>query len=248
MKELYDKAITDASLDELVNFAKWMNERVGHTPVIVGGWAAYAYVNGFGSKDIDVIFPNEAVMSKVLADYFHREGYAERRRDFFQKEYYKEVMVKGQKIEIIIDAASGKRIIEVSGTDARIPWAWAEKHSVKHKLKGVEIYVPEIELLLTYKMGAILGRSNLLGGAMGERAAYLRSKVWKDAFDILSLSQKDVSSEKLAHFLKGSHLDKYLAGIDTIVRRYEKDADFAGLYPKYAQKFKETGVLLGSAH
>lgn len=248
MKELYDKAITDASLDELVNFAKWMNEKVGHTPVIVGGWAAYAYVGGFGSKDIDVIFPNDAVMSKVLADYFHCEGYTERRRDFFQKEYYKEVPVKGQKIEIIIDAASGKRIIEVNGTEARIPWAWAGKHSVKHRLKGAEIYVPEIELLLAYKMGAILGRSNLLGAAMGERAAYLRSKVWKDAYDVLSLSQKDVSSEKLVHFLKDSHLDKYFAEINTIVRRYEEDADFAGLYPKYAQKLKETEALLGSAH
>jgi len=244
MKELYDKAITDASLDELANFAKWMNENVGHTPVIVGGWAAYAYVGGFGSKDIDVIFPNEAVMSKVLADYFHREGYIERRRDFFQKEYYKEVVVKRQKIEIIIDAASGKRIIEVSGTDARIPWAWAEKHSVKHRLEGVEIYVPEIELLLTYKMGAILGRSNLLRAAMGERAAYLRSKVWKDAYDILSLFQKGVSSEKLAHFLKNSRLGGYLAEIDTVVRRYETDADFAGLYPEYAQKLGEIEALL----
>ena len=136
----------------------------------------------------------------------------------------------------------------MNGTEARIPWAWAEKHSIKHKLKDVDIYIPEIDLLLTYKMGAILGRSNLLSDAMGERAAYLRSKVWKDVYDVLSLFQKDVSSEKLAHFLKGSHLDKYLAGINTIVRRYEKDADFAELYPKYMQKFKEIGVLLESTH
>ncbi|MBI5159169.1 hypothetical protein HY992_03555 [Candidatus Micrarchaeota archaeon] len=177
MRELYDKAITNASLKELENFAKWMNEKVGHAPVIVGGWAAYAYVGGFGSKDIDVIFPSETAKAKVLADYFHREGYIERRRDFFQSEFYKEANVKGRKVEIIIDAASGRRVIEVTGTNARIPWAWAEKHGIKHKFGDAEVYIPEIELLIAYEMGAAVGRSNMLRSTIGEEATYLHSKV-----------------------------------------------------------------------
>lgn len=244
MRELYDKEITDASLKELENFAKWMNEKVGHTPVIVGGWAAYAYVGGFGSKDIDVIFPSEATKAKVLADYFHREGYVERKRDFFQSEFYKEADVKGKKIEIIIDAASGRRVIEVTGTNARIPWAWAEKHSVKHKLGDAEIYIPEIELLITYKMGAAVGRSNALRSAVGEEAVYMRSKVWKDVYDILSLFQKNTDLGKLTRFLKQSKLNEHLEEANNIVKRHEKEADFAGLYEEYTRKMEEIGEVL----
>lgn len=239
MRELYEKKVTDASLEELKNFAKWMNEKIGHTPVIVGGWAAYAYVKGFGSKDIDVIFPSEAAKAKVLADYFYREGYIERRRDFFQKEFYKEAEVKGKKIEIIIDAASGRWIIEVTGTKARIPWSWAEKHSVKHKLNGIEIYIPEVEILLVYKMGAALGRNNMLRSAVGEEAVYLRSKLWKDVYDILSLFQKELESEKLVHFLKESRLIEYLEEINAIVMRYEGETDFAESYQEYTRKFED---------
>src|SRR3990167_6007419 len=70
MQELYGPTITDPSLKELGEFAKWYNEKLGNYPIIVGGWAVYCYTKGLGSKDIDVVFLGEATKHMTLFDYF----------------------------------------------------------------------------------------------------------------------------------------------------------------------------------
>ncbi len=247
MKEFYGKEITDASLRELETFAKWLNEKKGNHPIIVGGWASYAYVGGFGSKDIDVVFPSAASKDTALAEYMHSHGYREKRRSpfAFQKEFYKEEMVRGKPIEIIIDATSTDRIIEVTGTKARIPWAWAGKYMVGHKFGNSEAYIPEIELLLTYKIGAVVGRASKLSTAVDEDAMYYQSKLWKDVYDVLTLFGKDANIEKLAAFLVSCGLGVHFAReAQSIINRFREDSDIAPHYKSYEEKLSGLIPLL----
>ncbi|MFH1394329.1 MAG: hypothetical protein ABIH29_05625, partial [Candidatus Micrarchaeota archaeon] len=159
MKEIYDDGITGPSLKELEEFAAWYNEKIGNYPVIVGGWAVYCYTKGLGSKDIDVVFLGDAAKHVTLGAYFLSHGYAERSRSFFDKEFVKVINTSEREIEIIIDAVSSKRTIIFDSRKARLPWKWAIKHNTLQKLGNARFYIPTAELLLVYKLGAIIGRN-----------------------------------------------------------------------------------------
>jgi len=235
MQELYGPTITDPSLKELGEFAKWYNEKLGNYPIIVGGWAVYCYTKGLGSKDIDVVFLGEATKHMTLFDYFRSHGYKERSRSLFDKEFVKSVKVKDREVEIIIDAVSANRIIIFEGRKARLPWTWAVKHNVKHKIGKAAIYIPTIELLLVYKIGAILGRSTLM--KTGLDVNYYRSKIWKDIYDIITLSQLEIDAKKVDKFLGESKLAEYKTEIIQIIEdNYDgelktllKDADLSDI-------------------
>jgi len=212
MKELYSKNITDPSLSELNEFARWYNEKLGNYPVIVGGWAVYCYTKGLGSKDIDVVFLGDAAKHKTLFDYFRAHGYIERRRSFFDKEFVK----LNNGVEIIIDAVSSNRTIIFEGRKARLPWSWAIKHSSLYDLGSSKIYIPTLELLLAYKFGAILGRNIQL--RTGLEFEYYRSKLWKDVQDVVSLSGLRIDQKRLSSFLARSGLDEYREEILTVIQ------------------------------
>jgi hypothetical protein len=212
MKELYSNTITGSSLSELNEFARWYNEKLGNYSVIVGGWAVYCYTKGLGSKDIDVVFLGDAAKHKTLFDYFRAHGYTERRRSFFDKEFVK---LNGG-VEIIIDAVSSNRTIIFEGRKARLPWGWAVKHNSLYDLGGSKIYIPDIELLMTYKLGAILGRNLQL--RTGLEFDYYRSKLWKDVFDVISLSGLEISQKSLNAFLARSGLDDYKDEILAVIQ------------------------------
>lgn len=123
MRELYSPSITDPSLRELEELAGWYNDKIGNYPIIVGGWAAYLYSKGLGSKDIDVIFLDEKPMHQTLSAYFLSHGYEEKKRGHFgfDKEIVKIVKSGGMDVEIIIDATSSNRVITFEGSKARLP-------------------------------------------------------------------------------------------------------------------------------
>lgn len=215
MKELYSNEITDPSLTELNDFASWYNEKLGNYPVIVGGWAVYCYTKGLGSKDIDVVFLGDAAKHKTLFDYFHAHSYTERRRTFFDKEFVKIVKSHGREVEVIIDAVSSNRTIIFSGKKARLPWNWAVKHSTTYDIGNSKIYIPDIEVLLTYKLGAIFGRNIEL--KTGFEFDYYRSKIWKDVYDVVSLSNLKINPKTVNKFLEDSELVAYKDEIMTII-------------------------------
>lgn len=209
MNGFYPEELTQASFQELINFAFWMNEFFGHYPTIVGGWAVWCYTTGLGSRDIDVVFPDADSRNKALKNYFFYNDYEET-GTFLEKTYVKKIETERGIKEIIVDActASDKRIIK--SLEVTLPWEWAVNHSQKHELEGENyIYIPIPELLLTYKIGAALGRRETLKTA--RETDYLKSKIRKDLYDIASLTRYlDVEKEKLQRFLKDSGIDKHI--------------------------------------
>ena len=215
MKELYLGTVTDSSLNELEEFAKWYNEKLGNYPVIVGGWAVYFYTHGLGSKDIDVVFLGSKTKHMTLFDYFRSHGYIERSRSFFDKEFVKLVKTNSRDVEIIVDAVSSNRIIIFDGKKARLPWNWAVKNSIQHKVGNSVIYLPTPELLFVYKLGAILGRNDLL--RTGFDVSYYRSKLWKDVYDVVSLSKLNLDKKGTIQFFNESKLYLYKNDIFQII-------------------------------
>ncbi|MBI5036153.1 hypothetical protein HZC09_02305 [Candidatus Micrarchaeota archaeon] len=207
MEADYSAEITGETRKELVEFIRWYNHVQGHDPLIVGGWAAWAYHHGLGSKDIDVVFPGAASKQMTLTAYFKSNGYSESRNvDFFDFEFSKtRVASDGRKVKIIVDAVSMDRNVQVSGTELIIPWALAEKHKQRFSFApGAETYIIVPELLLVYKVGALIGRNHYLRTADVSRQSHYQSKLWKDARDVLGLFENCVFDSKLLFRLLSS--------------------------------------------
>ena len=229
MRELYSSEITDPSLVELREMARWYNEKLGNYPIIVGGWATYLYTGGLGSKDIDVVFPDDRSKDATLSLYFASHGYKERKTSLFDKELVKNVRAGKREVEIIVDAVSAKRIIRIKNGKVAIPWSWAPKNCVEKGIGKATVYVPTLEALISYKIGAILGRNELLRQESDPaQLQYFRSKVWKDVYDAASLSKFDVDLGKIGGFFAESGMDKYRGEIMQVIDD-NYDAEMQGL-------------------
>jgi len=229
MKEYYSQEITDPSLDELRELARWYNKTLGNHPIIVGGWAVYLYARGLGSKDIDMVFPDAKSMHVTLAYYFASHGYSEKRTSMFDKEFVKKVKTERMEVEIIVDAVAANRIIQIKSGKVSIPWSWVKKNCVDKDIGKAILYIPTLEALLSYKLGAILGRNEQLRQASDPgQVQHFRSKVWKDVYDAISLSQFEVDQKKIEGFLAESGMDKYREEIMQIIED-NYDAEIEGL-------------------
>ncbi len=237
---LYSKEVTDQTLKELVEFITWYNKHVGHDPLIVGGWAAWAYHHGLGSKDIDVVFPAAPAMHVTLNQYFIANGYRERKTAFFSYEFYKTRKTSGgREVEVIVDAVASDRRVIVGGTPITIPWGLAEKHKQRHEFgKDAQAWIIAPELLLIYKIGALIGRDHNLGLARAFNFGRIQGKLWKDAQDILGLTQNaEFNEEKLGSLLEESGLndEKLLRQAKSIALSYLEGKQATEFNAKWAE-------------
>ncbi|MFA5247020.1 MAG: hypothetical protein WC408_03995 [Candidatus Micrarchaeia archaeon] len=187
MQEHYSREITDQTKDELAEFIRWFNKIFGHAPLIVGGWAAWAYHHGLGSKDIDVVFPGSAAMHRNLVAYYAARGFSQRKTEMFDYEFFKERKTReGMTVDVMVDAVASNRFVTVTGTKLVIPWGLAEKNKRMFEFaKNAEAYIVTPDLLLFYKVGALIGRSHLLRQTTSK--THYQSKLWKDAQDVAGL-------------------------------------------------------------
>ncbi len=234
MREFYATEITEETKKELAEFVRWFNRVFGHEPLIVGGWAAWAYHQGVGSKDIDVVFPSAPAMHANLLDYFKAHGFKTRPVDEFDCEFHKVRKTRyGREVDILIDAVYSGRNVQVTGTSLVIPWALAEKFKRPYSFgANAKAYIIEPELLFAYKVGALIGRDNRLATATEKEKTHYESKLWKDAQDLLGLFHKiKPRPAMLRRILRACKLDgDWLQKAFSIAARYKV---FAWLCPKH---------------
>jgi hypothetical protein len=189
--------VTDQSFQELGRFAGWMNRFVGYSPSIIGGWAVYFYnPGGLGSTDIDVVLPDRTVRDKVVTAYLATNGYILRKRAFGEAEWVKEFMAGEKKIDHYLDICTLQDKNLVHGRDIEVPWAIAMADQKKVRVGKSELFIPAPEPLLLLKLKAAWDRSYDI--ASGGGTPYLRDKLGKDRFDILSLLVKcNINAEKM---------------------------------------------------
>jgi len=245
---LYTSEVTDQTLKELVEFISWYN-KLGHEPLIVGGWAAYAYHGGLGSKDIDVVFPGGGAMQQTLLQYFKVNGYDERKTSFFDYEFYKTRKTSnGREVEMIIDAVSSDRKVVVNGTALTIPWGLAEKYKRKHYFaQNVHAWIAEPELMVIYKIGALIGRAANLSIATERERLRIEGKLWKDAKDLLGLFEKTpLASNKIAELLYKCGLsDEFLVQAKQNAEDYLSEKEKSAFQEKWKEKLESASLKDG---
>jgi len=100
---------------------------------------------------------------------------------------------------------------------------------VEKDIGKATVYVPTLEALISYKIGAILGRNELLRQESDPaQLQYFRSKVWKDVYDAVSLSKFDVDLKKIGGFFDESGMGKFRGEVMQIIDD-NYDAEMQGM-------------------
>jgi hypothetical protein len=193
----YGKRWTDLSLKEVENFARWMNDILGYHPTVIGGWAVYFYnPSGLGSRDIDVVLPSWDIKRRVADLYLANNGYFLRQKAFGVAEWIKHLEPGNESSETYLDICTLEDRNMVHGTDIELPWTIASKHQRPMKICDSDLYVPEPEALFLLKAKAAWDRAYDIRSGAG--SDFLRDKVRKDRFDMLSLmANADIDPETL---------------------------------------------------
>ena len=181
--------MTDLSFQELGRFAKWMNRFIGYSPSIIGGWAVHFYnPEGLGSTDIDVVLPDRNARDRVMTAYLAANGYKLRKRAFGESEWVKELVAGERRIEHYLDICTLQDGNPVHGRELEVPWSIAILDQRKVRIGDSELFIPRPEPLLILKLKAAWDRAHDISAGGG--TPYLRDKLGKDRFDILSLILK----------------------------------------------------------
>ncbi len=191
IKGQYAEEVTSHSYKELQNLAMWAKHK-GPMFYLIGGWAAWRYHGGLGSRDIDVIFPDRVILDNFLQLYYKANGY-ENHGGILSKQYRKPVEIGDQTFLIQIDAAGldqGPPFKE--DKDRNIPFTELEKHSLPWELETATVRIPRPELLFLQKVKAWRDRRWDLDHTAVDAVdvQYLQGKIWKDAYDIRNLEPR----------------------------------------------------------
>ena len=185
MLERYVGDMTDLSLEELRNFAGWMNSILGYSPTIIGGWAVYFHSPGLGSIDIDVVLPSWEIKDRVINKYLAANGYEVRRKAFGVWEIVKFLVPGEEGSETYLDVCTLQDKNIVHGSGVEVPWSIATEWQREVEIEDGRIYIPDPEPLLVLKAKAAWDRNfDVLSGDPDE---FKKDKVKKDRYDIISL-------------------------------------------------------------
>lgn len=185
----YAEEITDKSYEELKNLAFWGKMR-GPEFFVIGGWAAWKYHSGLGSRDIDVVFRDRWMLELFLGVYYKENGY-EQYGGPFNVRYRKSIRTEEREVLVEIDAASiseGPPFKEDRGKN--IPFTLLNDYSSVWDLGSAMVHVPTPELLILQKTKAHRDRTWDLNHSVISSidAARLRSKILKDQYDIRKIA------------------------------------------------------------
>lgn len=185
----YAAEVTTHSYRELETLALWAKHR-GPIFYLIGGWAAWRYHGGLGSRDIDVIFPDRRILDGFLQRYYKANGF-ENHGGLLARRYRKPVRVGDRTFHIQIDAAGieqGRPFKE--DRERNLPYTELETHFADWDLGRATVRIPTPELLVLQKVKAWRDRRWDLDHVAVDPVdvQYLRGKIWKDAYDIRSLA------------------------------------------------------------
>lgn len=189
--------MVNASFGELEEFVRHFSHH--GTPVIIGGWAVWFYNPYLGSIDIDVVGPSfRGEFFRIVEEYEHMHGYDFVPAGIGEAVAHKPIKIKGKTVgSMEIDACTYENVGATrlhEDPSLTLPYALCDEDGHKREAKigkDCVCYVPTRALLTLFKVKAYRDRSYDVankGATLGsERLSWLRSKVVKDASDIIAL-------------------------------------------------------------
>jgi len=208
-ERLYHQKVLEESQKELVRFIRWCNRLYGYYPVIIGGWAVWAYTKYSKSIDIDIIIPTLKAVHSLLLPYYKAGHF--KSAGLLTKEYFKEVETARGKERIYLDAASYSNRNMLKEKRIEIPWNLLEKNSREFDFGNAKARIPTAELLMLYKVKALRDRryelrtaqtSMVSGTPTSPAMDFVKSKIKKDENDIRELLKTKIDKRKLDQLLK----------------------------------------------
>lgn len=184
----YQPEFTEESYREIERLALWSRAR-GPRLYLIGGWAAWRYHQGLGSRDIDVIFPSRSILEGFLPAYYRENGY-ERQPGLIEISYHKPVTTAAGTFYIELDAAPIDGSFPFHEDHAlNIPYTLLQGNHQRWRVGSEDVLVPTPELLLLQKVKAFRDRSWDIRSLVLDpaRSQYLRNKIAKDVYDIQNL-------------------------------------------------------------
>jgi hypothetical protein len=196
------EVLAEHSYGELLNVLEWFSN-FGLIPVLVGGWAVFAYNSYFGSVDIDFVgWSMGGHFLDTIERYERVHGYEEVRLPGLGVEiaYRKPVAENNRvlgyiEIDVCTFEADTGGFHEEAGK--KLPYSLCGDPELLQRAVFDEertravAYVPRKSLLFLYKLKAFRDRSFDLrtkGAIMNvERREWLRTKVGKDGADLIAL-------------------------------------------------------------
>jgi hypothetical protein len=173
--------MTTKSFEELKSLAFYAKS-MGPEFFVIGGWAAWRYHAGLGSRDIDVVFPDYQIMDPFLAKYYKMNDY-EPYGGPFENRYRKRI--SDDKF-VQVDAASfadGQPFKE--DRSRNLPFELLTNHNDIWDLGESAVRIPKPELLVLQKVKAHRDRSwDLSRSTTSIQSDWLRGKIRKDEYDI----------------------------------------------------------------
>lgn len=214
----YQKWITDTSFELLKQFLQVIDKK-NFEVVIIGGWATESFVEGIGSKDIDVVFKNDDDVQALLStNFFKKDKYLI--QQVYPLRYKKEVSLGKDTREIICDIFNAdlhREDYEELGID--IHWKLTHQFKEKRQIRNLPVWVPKRELLIILKIIAAVDRSARLDKVYDDDEN-LESKIWKDYRDIAYLAaHRELDKAFLKKYIKESRLKKHM---DMFLSRYNQ--------------------------
>ena len=196
---------------------------------MIGGWAVWSYHKaGFGSVDVDLIFPTDSFIEHMMKKtYLPANGFQEFKLDPVLGEPHYGKLVDGDRV--IFDMISAETPREDStGMGVRVDWNWVyESEQCMPIGNGAFINVPELEFLIALKIIGCISRDRKLMHAVDPN--YYRSKIWKDCYDVGNLtSHLDPDKGKIHSYFAKTGLGKSLLQEFLVICGEQSDAFVEG--------------------
>lgn len=180
-------SIEEASEEELAAILAYLADRSGgdRPPVLVGGWAVYAFNRYSKSRDIDLVLSSNHRSSLT---YWLREerGYEPRRQHVDGwRGAVKEVPSLDR--DIVVDIGTFDEDYPFEGREATLDFDLALVQNVVKPVAGSQVTMPSRSLLLLYKLKAAWDRRSRIQRRSTDREV---GKLVKDRADILALTDR----------------------------------------------------------
>jgi hypothetical protein len=122
---------------------------------------------------------------RVVDQYLANNGYKVVKKAFGEMEWIKELEPGNEDSITYLDVCTLEDLNIVHGSNVILPWDIALRWQILKNIDGIEFYIPSPEPLLVLKAKAAWDRNSDIQTTGGN--PFLRDKVVKDRFDILSI-------------------------------------------------------------
>jgi len=218
------KQAADLSREYLQKFLQFSGKSLGYSPIVLGGWAVFAFTKKEQSVDVDVLVKSQKAVEK-LKPFFEENDFkldeSNPKAPAFEKMLEAPQVLGGIKIESIIFDVITLKEPNVLHENKRIgiPWKLSFQYNKIVSLGEAKMFVPSPELLLAYKAKAFLDRRydkfKFLEHMAHKKVWIARKdfKIEKDKRDIKNLlATGKINPEKLEQILNKTGFKKLYDG------------------------------------